>query len=104
MEPRGRRRASSSSVFGCLTESPLMLNVMLPGQPVPVAGFVRTEKMNINVRQSENCGREREVFSLKATTADIWICLIGSVREGLMLQQRHALLTCKVLVTPYFPV
>lgn len=87
-----------------MTESPLMLNVMLPGQPLPVACFVKTKKMNINVIQSESCGRERGVFGLKAATADIWICLIGSVREGLMLQQRHALLTCKVLVTPYFPV
>lgn len=59
MEPRGRRRATSSSVFGCLTESPLMLNVMLPGQPLPVACFVKTKKMNINVIQSERCGRER---------------------------------------------
>lgn len=47
------------SVFGCLTESPLMLNVMLPGHPMPVACFVKTKKMNINVIQTESCGRER---------------------------------------------
>lgn len=40
------------SVFGCLTVSPLMLNAVLPGHPMPVAWFVKTKKMNINVIQT----------------------------------------------------
>lgn len=40
------------SVFGCLTVSPLMLNAVLPGRPMPVACFVKTKKMNINVTRT----------------------------------------------------
>lgn len=45
-------------VFGCLTVSPLMLNAVLPGQPVPVACFVKTKKMNINVYRMKAAVRE----------------------------------------------
>lgn len=53
MGPRGRRQPTSS-VFGCLTVSPLMLNALLPGHSMLVAWFVKTKKMNINVIQTES--------------------------------------------------
>lgn len=33
-----------ASVFGCLTVSPLMLNAVLPGHPMPVACFVKKQE------------------------------------------------------------
>lgn len=47
------------SVFGCLTVSPLMLNAVLPGHPMPVACFVKTKKMNINVIKTGSCTSRR---------------------------------------------
>lgn len=84
----GRRQPTSPSVFGCLTESPLMLNAMLPGHPMPVACFVKTKKMNINVIQTESCSKGRQSKGFNCRFLDL---LYRVYSGGSNAAARHAL-------------
>lgn len=65
-------------MFACLTESPLMLNPDLLGQPPsPVLRFVKTKKMNINVSRG-----------VKAAAADGGRPSNGCLRLSLGLSNR----------------
>lgn len=75
------------SVFGCLTGSPLMLNAVLPGHPMPVACFVKTKKMNINIIHTGSGSSRRGRQSKGCYSADFWVYLIGFFCEGPILQK-----------------